>query len=184
LPKRLSEDPERMAELAASAASLDAFAQELAARDTLLPDATLDGIRGFRDAKGRLPLPVSGTVLRGFNQTDAAGIARPGLVLATLPDALVSAPWAATVRYAGPLGTRGQVVILEPAEEILLVMVGLEEVLVETAEILPAGAPLGTMPARMREPAEAGARTRTLYFEFREQGKPIDPAPWFALTAG
>ena len=179
LPKRVSEDPDAMAALAATAASLDIFAQDLAARDTL-SEVSADRIRGFRDAKGRLDLPVRGTVLRGFDAPDATGLARPGLDIATLPEALVTAPWAGTVRYAGPLAGRGQVVILEPDEDILLVMVGLGEVLVETAEILSQGAPLGTMPAQSGE--RDGGRGETLYFEIRDTGKPIDPAVWFALT--
>lgn len=182
LPKNLSEDPDAMAALAASAASLDAFAQDLAARGAAFGAMDQALIRGFRAAAGTLALPVRGTVLRAFDAPDAAGVARPGLDIATLPDALVSAPWAGTVRYAGPLAGRGQVVILEPDEDILLVMVGLGEVLVETAEILPQGAPLGTMPARSGDETDAGGRGQTLYFEMREQGKPIDPAAWFALT--
>ena len=182
LPKRLSEDPDAMAALAASSASLDAFAQDLAQRAGALSDSGTDRIRGFRDAKGRLSLPVRGTVLRGFNAPDPTGTVRPGLDIATLPEALVTAPWAGTVRYAGPLAGRGQVVILEPDEDILLVMVGLGTLLVETAEILPENAPLGTMPAQSGDPQNGGGRGQTLYFEIREQGKPIDPATWFALT--
>lgn len=182
LPKNVSDDAEAMATLAASAASLDAFAESLAARDAPLSDMAAARIRGFRDAKGRLSLPVRGTVLRGFNGADALGVRRPGLDIATLPDALVIAPWAGTVRYAGPLAGRGQVVILEPDEDILLIMVGLAELFVGTAEILPQGSPLGTMPAQSGEAEDGGGRGQTLYFEMRETGKPIDPAAWFALT--
>jgi septal ring factor EnvC (AmiA/AmiB activator) len=134
-------------------------------------------------AYGTLSLPVRATLLRRFNQADAAGIARPGLVLATAPDALVVAPWSGTVRYAGPLGALGQVVILEPVEDMLMVLSGLEEVMVQNGEILPLGAPLGTMPARRDEGGGAGQRSETLYFEFRQGGNPIDPEPWFAFTA-
>jgi septal ring factor EnvC (AmiA/AmiB activator) len=184
LPKRLSEDPDNLAALAASAASLDAFARDLAERSVSLAGVADSALQGFRNAKGRLPFPVRGTVLRGFGMPDQAGVARDGIDIATLPEAVVSAPWAGTVRYAGPLAGRGQVVIFEPDEDILLVMVGLGEVLVETAEILPQGAPLGTMPAQSGDQSPAGSRGETLYFEMRETGKPIDPADWFALTAG
>ncbi len=182
LPKNLSEDPDAMATLAASAASLEAFAQDVAARGSVFTDMDVARIRGFRDAAGSLALPVRGTVLRAFNAPDPTGLVRPGLDIATLPDALVSAPWAGTVRYAGPLAGRGQVVILEPDEDILLVMVGLGKLLVETAEILPQGAPLGTMPAQSGDDTSAGGRGQTLYFEMRERGNPIDPATSFALT--
>ena len=104
LPKRLSEDPDAMAALAASAASLDAFAQDLASRSPVLSDSATHAIRGFRNAKGRLAMPVRGNVARGFQQADATGVERPGLDIATLPGALVSAPWAGTVRYAGAIG--------------------------------------------------------------------------------
>ncbi len=53
--------------------------------------------------RGSLPLPVTATVLHRFNEADAAGIVRPGWVLATGPGALVTAPAAATVRFQGPL---------------------------------------------------------------------------------
>jgi septal ring factor EnvC (AmiA/AmiB activator) len=55
-----------------------------------------------------------GTILRQFNEADAAGVARPGVVLATHPNALVTTPWPASVRYAGPLLDYGNVIILEP----------------------------------------------------------------------
>ena len=85
----------------------------------------------------------------------------------------------------GPLAGRGQVVILEPDEDILLVLVGLAELLVETAAIVPNGTALGIMPGAddaNGTGSEAGGHGQTLYFEMREQGKPIDPATWFALT--
>jgi septal ring factor EnvC (AmiA/AmiB activator) len=61
-----------------------------------------------------LPLPVLGTVLRRFDEADAAGVARPGPGAATRPNALATTPWPASVRYAGPLLDYGNVIILEP----------------------------------------------------------------------
>lgn len=179
LPRKLVDDPARLTLLANDAATLDEFAAELALRPASLGDVPVGALVA---AYGTLPLPVRATLLRRFNQPDAAGIARPGLVLAASPEALVTAPWSATVRYAGPLGVQGQVVILEPAEDILLVLAGLGSLLVQNGEILPAGALLGTMPARASDQADAGQRTETLYFELRQDGNPIDPEPWFAFT--
>jgi len=181
LPKRMAEQPERMAALANSAQSLDAFARSLADSPVPQGDAAL---RGFRDARGTLALPVRGRVLRGFREPGADGIARPGLALATLPEALVTAPWAGTVRYAGPLAGRGSVAILEPAEDMLLVLVGLGALLVQTGAIVAQDTPLATMPPAPPDAQRgAGARVRTLYLELRQAGAPIDPAPWFDLTA-
>lgn len=180
LPRKLVDDPDRLVLLANDAATLDEFAAELASRPASLGDVPVGALMA---AYGTLPLPVRATLLRRFNQPDAAGISRPGLVLAVAPEALVTAPWSATVRYAGPLGAQGQVVILEPAEDVLMVLAGLGQVLVQNGEILPQGAPLGTMPAQLGDQADAGQRSETLYFEFRQAGNPIDPEPWFAFTA-
>jgi murein hydrolase activator len=180
LPRKLVDDPERLAVLALDAASLDEFAQELAQRPSALSDMPVGALMA---AYGTLALPVRATLLRRFNQPDAAGIARPGLVLATSPAALVTAPWSATVRYAGPLGQLGSVIVLEVAEDILMILSGLGEIMVQQGEILPQGAPLGAMPSTEADQQATGQRSQTLYFEMRQAGNPIDPEPWFAFTA-
>lgn len=179
LPQRLVDTPDYLDALARDALGLQEFAEDLAQRS-----AQGDGspVASFAAARGTLDLPVRATVLHRFGQTDAAGVARDGLVLATGPGALVTAPWSATVRYAGPLAGHGQVIILEPAEAILMVLAGLSETFVQTGEIIPQATPLGSMPATQRNDPASGSRSETLYFEMREQGKPIDPEPWFAFS--
>ena len=181
LPKRLVEDPEQLDILARNAQTLQEFAQELA-QSTGAPD--YQPAVTFQAARGTLSPPVRATILHRFNQPDAAGVVRQGLVLATAPDALVTAPWSATVRYAGPLAGQGEVIILEPAEGVLLVLAGLDELLVTTGEILPLGAPLGSMPGGHSPEITSGSRSQTLYFEVREGSNPIDPEPWFAFSGG
>jgi septal ring factor EnvC (AmiA/AmiB activator) len=119
---------------------------------------------------------------------DAAGIRRPGLVIATPPRALVTSPWPATIRYRGPLLDYGNVIILEPASGYLLVLAGLDEVYGEIGEVLEAGAPVGLMggaaPAAeellSQAPGGAGGElSETLYMELRKNNEPVDPEPWF-----
>ncbi len=179
LPQRLVDTPDYLEALARDSASLQDFADDLAQR-TALGDST--PVASFTAARGALDLPVRAVLLHRFGQPDAAGIARDGLVLATAPEALVTAPWSATVRYSGPLSGHGQVIILEPAESILMVLSGLGETLVRTGEIIPMSTPLGSMPATQRADAGAGSRSETLYFEMRQDGNPIDPEPWFAFS--
>jgi len=186
LPRRFSEDPEALKRLLANADTLDAFASGLA------PSATQgDGMRDFTAAKGTLPLPVLGAVLRRAGEADAAGVRRPGILLATAPRALVTAPWAATIRYRGPLLNYGNVIIIEPEGGYLLILSGLDTVYGEVGEVIAAGAPLGLMGGALPDVAEflvaeqvgGGARdTETLYMELRQGAKPVDPAPWFAAT--
>lgn len=138
--------------------------------------------QNFADMRGTLPLPVSGTVLRGFNEADQAGVVRPGLVLAVSAGALVTSPVAATVRYAGPLLDYGNVIVLEPEARTLLIIAGLGTVFARTGDIPDAGAPLGLI-AGEAAPTDGidGGQTRreTLYLELRQNQQPLDPAGWF-----
>ena len=184
LPQRFSEDPVQTALLLASAETLQGFAATL--RETL-PDGTADLPA---PDKGALPLPVQGQVLRRFNAPDAAGIARPGVILATRPRALVTAPAPATLLFRGPLLDYGNVVILEPAAGVLFVIAGLAEVYGEAGQVLPAGTPLGLMGGETPsadafltggDGSGGGQASQTLYLEVRDGQSPVDPGAWFAL---
>ncbi|MDZ4136721.1 MAG: peptidoglycan DD-metalloendopeptidase family protein [Paracoccaceae bacterium] len=186
LPRRLTEDPEALRVLLQSADTLEAFASGL----VLDPDAS-DALRDFAGAKGKLALPVLGRLLRRANEADAAGVRRPGISLATRPRALVTAPWAGTIRYRGPLLDYGNVMILEPGGGYLLVLAGLETVYGEVGEVVATGAPLGLMGGGAQGETEffanaqegSGVReTETLYMELRNGTEPVDPAAWFAVT--
>ncbi|MFN4156793.1 MAG: murein hydrolase activator EnvC family protein [Gemmobacter sp.] len=182
LPRPYTADPAALQNLVDSAATLEAFAASLPP----LPEA--DGaIRDFASMQGLLPAPARGTLLRRAHEADAAGVRRPGMALATRPQALVTAPAPGTIRYRGPLKDYGNVIILEPGGGYLLVMAGLGSVFGETGEVVAAGAPLGLMGGS--DPAAqdfasidgTGAReTETLYIEMRRGTRPEDPAPWFA----
>ncbi|KAA2313008.1 peptidoglycan DD-metalloendopeptidase family protein [Puniceibacterium sp. HSS470] len=190
LPRRFTADPMKTQLLIATtetlrdfAASLPDIADDSAGADPALPELHID--------KGHIPLPVQGRVLRRAGDSDAAGITRPGLVLATRPRALVTTPTAATLRYLGPLLDYGNVMILEPQSGILFVLAGLDTVYGKIGEVLPAGAPIGLMggndPAAGAIVAQAqdgsgGDRPETLYIEVRQGNEPQDPETWFELT--
>lgn len=191
LPRRFTEDPEVLRELLESADTLGAFAAGL----SLSADEGGGG-QTFEDAKGTLPLPTLGTILRQPDEADAAGVRRPGLTLATRPGALVTSPWPATIRYAGPLLDYGNVIVLEPGDGYLLVLAGLETVYGSVGEVIAADAPLGLMGGTDSETGDesaeftatavdgSGAReTETLYLELRQGAEPVNPMDWFAATA-
>lgn len=184
LPPRMAEDEEAMLALLASAQTLEALATGLAAAPAGLDEPLPD----FAEALGRLPLPVQGTVLRRPGEADAAGVVRPGLVLATEPGALVTAPWAGTIRYRGPLMDYGNVILLEPGEGYLLVLAGLDLVYPRVGEVVARGDPMGLMPGALPTDTEfladasVAGRSETLYLEIRDDGQTIDPEVWFDLT--
>ena len=185
LPENFLSDDVAMTQLVDSVDSLDTLSALLAQS----PPAASPELPDFITARGTLPLSVLGTQLRAFGEADAAGVARPGLVYATRAGALVTAPWPASVRYAGPLLDYGNVIILEPEAGYLLVLAGLDTVYVNTGVVIPAASPLGLMPGGAESDTEelivatlqgsGAALSETLYMELRENGVPVDPAEWF-----
>ena len=185
LPKRFVENPAQTATLLAAADTLDIFADGLSLiakneAEGSLPDITT--------RKGTLPMPVQGKVIRYFNEADAAGIKRPGIVVATSDNALVRTPTAATIRYRGPLLDYGLVSILEPQQDILYIFAGLSTVYGDIGEVLPAGSPVGLMGVSkifdeknlietLNE--SGGLRGETIYIEVRVNKAPENPLTWF-----
>jgi len=184
LPRRFNEDPTQIAVLIASAETLDAFATGLTTTSET-DAAPLPTI-----AKGDLPLPVQGQLIRKFGAQDAAGVTRPGVIIAARDNALVTTPVPVTVLFTGLLLDYGNVAILEPQQDVLFVIAGLEETYGNPGEVLSAGAAVGLMGSDLptgdvilTESAlfGGGQATQTLYLEVREGQSPVDPATWFAL---
>ncbi|WP_410216401.1 murein hydrolase activator EnvC family protein [Paracoccus sp. (in: a-proteobacteria)] len=191
MPLRYDEDPEELQALRNAAQSLEDFATGIARmeKDVGAP------MEDFEGARGSLPLPVIGTVLRPYDEPDAAGVQRPGWVLATAPAALVQTPWPATIRYRGPFLDYGNVMIIEPARGYLMILAGLSQVFGEVGDVLKAGDPLGLMGGAEAPAQEFGSqfvadaarggqagRSETLYLELRQGNETLDPADWFVLN--
>ena len=191
MPKRFGEDPAELTALLKSADTLDGFAQGIAGMEQDIGAPMAD----FEAAQGSLPLPALGEVLSGYDQPDDRGIRRPGLVLATAPAALVTAPWPATIRYRGPLLDYGNVMIVEPARGYLIVLAGLAQVFGETGDVLAGGEPMGLMGGQEGPAAEFGTAfveaaaggtpprsMQRLYVELRKGKETLDPAEWFVMN--
>ena len=138
LPSRFTEDPEVLNGLAGKRRYAGRLCRRAVAATTTAAAARL-----CREPRARCPCRCWAPLLRRPDETDAAGVRRPGLTLATRPGALVTAPWPATIRYRGPLLDYGNVIILEPGDGYLLVLAGLEQVYGEVGEVVAAGAPPG-----------------------------------------
>lgn len=140
---------------------------------------------------GAAPLPVAGRIIAGFGEPDPWGRAGHGWSIEAPAFAQVTTPWDATIRYAGPLIDYGQVVVLEPEADYLVVLAGLAHVDRQAGETVLAGERLGDLGGPLptgdeillADTAEAGqTRQKTLYVEIRRSGKPQDPAEWFDAT--
>jgi murein hydrolase activator len=187
LPVRFTADPVRTAILIASAETLDAFSSGLV--------VIAEGDKGWTapsidEQIGTLPMPARGVILRRADEPDAAGIRRPGILLATRPGALVTSPTPATIRYVGPLLDFGNVTILEPRPGTLFVLAGMAVTYGEAGQIITASTPLGLMGGlsghvstdTLSTGGEGGGaeRPETLYIEVRQDNEPLDPLTWFS----
>lgn len=192
LPRRVIDDPAALRALMASADTLDALSQGLLeSADDAGGDGAAAMARDFAEARGDLPLPVRGTLLRRPGEADPAGVRRPGISIATAPRALVTTPWPATIRYVGPLLDHANVMVLDPGGGFLMVLVGMDTVYGRIGDVLPEGEAIGLMggadPDRGEFIARARAtggenRSETLYIEIRHDTEPVDPMPWFTQT--
>ena len=188
LPKKFTEDPVRTAILISSTETLDAFAGGLSKITT---SEALGPLPDIADLKGTLPLPVEGRILRRSGEADSAGITRPGILVATRPKSLVTTPTTATIRYHGPLLDLGNVVILEPQANLLIVLTGLDTLYGEIGQVLPTGFPVGLMGGKSEEldqivsqgsEGAGNTRSETLYIDVRESNTSVDPLIWFKAS--
>jgi murein hydrolase activator len=137
----------------------------------------------FSTRQGQVRLPVQGHVARRFGDDDDAGGRLAGDILRTHSGAIVTAPSDGSVLYAGPFRSYGQLLILNAGDGYHLVLAGMSRISVRLGQSVVAGEPVGTMgEARVASVATLGDENTgpELYVEFRKEGKPVDPAPWWA----
>lgn len=185
LPKRLINDPVGAAVLTASADTLEEFAAGL---DRIAVNIDVAASDNLPVVQGALPLPVRGRLIAQSGDAGPDGVARPGIVIETLPNAVVINPVAATLRYAGPLLEMGNVVILEPQSDVLVVFAGLGLIYGQDGDFVEAGAPLGLMGPGRQKNTDIGSTdgdeggigpTDALYIEVRQNNLPENPGLWF-----
>lgn len=119
--------------------------------------------------RGSLRRPVVGRMVQGWGDGGDTNMTA-GVTFFTQPGASVVAPADVQVLFSGRYHKTGQVLILETPGGYDLVLAGLDRIAVRPGDQLLAGEPLGSMPLD-----RDGAK---LYFELRQNGKGISPAPW------
>jgi murein hydrolase activator len=137
----------------------------------------------FSQTRGRLPLPANGEILKTFGASDAYGGVEKGISIAARPKAIVVSPADGWVMYAAPYRTYGQLLIVNAGDGYYLVLAGMERTSVAVGQFVLAGEPVGVMGDGATRTASAvaiGASQPILYVEFRKDGTPIDPSPWWA----
>ena len=137
----------------------------------------------FPDAKGKLPFPAQGQIVRRFGEPDGLGRDTQGVMIATRASAQVTTPADGKVEFAGPFRSYGQVVILNPGGGYRVLLAGMDKVTASVGEFLRAGEPVGEMgsgPASVTLFGDVVPDGRpVLYIEFRDGTEAIDSGPWW-----
>ena len=140
----------------------------------------------FASAKGLFALPVNGVKIRDFGGSDGAGGVERGISLATRPGAQVTTPCDGWVVYAGPFRSYGQLLILNAGGGYHVLIAGMERISVNIGQFVLTGEPVAVMgtTSQVASILATNASQPVLYVEFRKDGSPIDPGPWWAANEG
>jgi murein hydrolase activator len=174
---------------AAAAANLQGAPATLNGKPNLgaLKDpARLSPAIAFASAKGLFALPVNGVKIREFGGSDGSGGAEKGISLATRAGAQVTTPCDGWVVYAGPFRSYGQLLILNAGGGYHVLIAGMERISVNIGQFVLTGEPVATMgtTSQVASILATNASQPVLYIEFRKDGTPIDPGPWWAANEG
>ncbi len=136
----------------------------------------------FASAKGSLRLPLNGIKIREYGMPDGLGGTEKGLSVASRSGAQVTAPCDGWVVYAGPFRSYGQLLILNAGGGYHVLLAGMERISVDLGQFVLTGEPVAVMGGGPQSAAAVatGSSQPILYIEFRKDGGPVDPSPWWA----
>ena len=140
----------------------------------------------FASLRGRVPVPVNGVKLKEYGAPDGIGGVEKGLSIATRAGAQVTAPADGWVVYAGPFRSYGQLLILNVGGGYHVLLAGMERISVDLGQFVLTGEPVAVMGngSHIAAVLATGSNQPVLYIEFRKDGAPVDPGPWWAAGEG
>ncbi|WP_455479540.1 murein hydrolase activator EnvC family protein [Bartonella sp. B23] len=186
--KELTEQQHKNIVLAKKAQSLEELILELDRQSKFSFDTSIQVQKNlqlleqsnFESRKGSLLLPVLGK--RVQHTYNSSQITRFGEMIETEAAAVVISPVDALVAFAGPFRSYGQLVILNVGNGYHIVLIGMSKINVSQGQFVLAGEPLGAMGMQFIANSvslDIGKTAPMLYIEFRKQGKPVNPTPWW-----
>jgi septal ring factor EnvC (AmiA/AmiB activator) len=135
----------------------------------------------FASAQGKLPLPAQGRRALSFGDRTQYGGQSKGTVIETRYAAQITSPCDGWVVYAGEFRSYGQLLIINAGGGYHVLLAGLSQIDVRSGQFVLAAEPVGTMSGGQKNtPSSAQISGPVLYVEFRKDGRPIDPGPWWA----
>ncbi|GAB4233728.1 MAG: peptidoglycan DD-metalloendopeptidase family protein [Methyloligellaceae bacterium] len=192
------------AEFARSQSNLEAYEKELAARrlreqqarnrppvvlkpeekkTAFLSPGRIKPAVPFAQARKLLPRPVRGEAVIRFGEEEAQGQPSQGEWIKTRKNATVVSPADGWIVYAGEFRSYGQLLIINAGGGYHVLLAGMERIDVSVGQFVLAGEPVAVMGGSSSAGGPRRADDRpAMYIEFRKDGRPIDPSPWWADT--
>jgi septal ring factor EnvC (AmiA/AmiB activator) len=140
----------------------------------------------FVSLRGHVPTPVNGVKLKEFGAPDGIGGQEKGVSIATRAGAQVTAPADGWVVYSGPFRSYGQLLILNVGGGYHVLLAGMDRISVDLGQFVLTGEPVAVMgtSSHIASILATGSSQPVLYIEFRKDGTPVDPGPWWAAGEG
>lgn len=166
--QQLSQLVEKIAQMLARPKSRSLF------RNDDLPDSRFDG-KPFEQLKGKLTLPVTGTVTNRFGDTRPDSTVRwKGLFLRTSAGQSVKVIAAGRVVFADWLRGFGNLIIVDHGKGYMSLYGNNETLYKQVGDELRGGDTLASAGN------SGGNEDYGLYFELRHESRPLDPLAWLA----
>lgn len=131
----------------------------------------------FSEARGKLPMPARGRIVEVFGERNRQGQFSHGIMIQTMNNAQVIAPYDGEVVFAGQFRRYGLLLIISMGEGYHILLSGMSRLHGVVGQQVLAGEPIGEMGG-----IDAG--TPRLYVELRRKGEPINPLPWLSAAKG
>lgn len=131
---------------------------------------------GFAKARGRLPAPVKGRIVKKFGKYQDPKFFtyqfHKGIDIGCKSRSEVRAVFAGKVVFSGWFKGFGQMVIIDHGDGFHTLLAQNSEVLKGVGEMVAAGEVVGRLPA---SETDAKSAESMLYFEIRQRGQSVDP---------
>ena len=169
ISQQVQDDQQRLEVLERNQARLNALLGELEAVAAAAPP---DPRMPFADTRGRLGMPVVGTLKNRYGERRNADIRWRGWLIAADEGDPVRAVHGGDIIYADWLRGQGLLIVVDHGEGWLSLYAQNHSLLRGVGDRVSAGDIIG------KAGASGGSETSGLYFEIRHRGEPVDPGEW------
>ena len=169
ISQQVQDDQQRLEVLERNQARLNALLGELEAVAAAAPP---DPRMPFADTRGRLGMPVVGTLKNRYGERRNADIRWRGWLIAADEGDPVRAVHGGDIIYADWLRGQGLLIVVDHGEGWLSLYAQNHSLLRGVGDRVSAGDIIG------KAGASGGSETSGLYFEIRHRGEPVDPSEW------